>query len=168
MERFLEKLDELCYNICLTRKESFIFLDANIDLLNLNNENSKNYLNLMLNHGYLQCIFKATRVQNLSKSLIDHIMISSNTVEIVSGTVVCDISDHFLTFVCVTDAVKTKHKHKTIISRDFSHQNLQNFKTALSLADWTNVLSANNLDLAYDAFGLPTICFILLTFRQEE
>jgi hypothetical protein len=65
---------------------------------------------------------------------------------------VCDVSDHFFTFVSIPGAVKTKHKHKTIISRDFSQQNLQNFKTALSIADWSNVTSLNDIDLAYDAF----------------
>jgi len=108
LERFLEKLDELLNGIRLSRKESFIFLDANIDLLNFNNGDSSNYMNTMRNHGFLQCICKATRIQNQSKSLIDHIMISSNTAEIVSGTVICDISDHFFTFVCIPGTEKSK------------------------------------------------------------
>jgi len=152
MDRFLEILDELFNNIRLSRKESFIFLDANIDLLDLNNGDTFNYMNMMLNHGFLQCIGKATRMQNQSKSLIDHIMISSNTADIVSGTVLCDISDHFITFVCIPGAEKLKQQHKTITSRDFSLQNPNNFKTALGMEDWHTVLSQNDIDLAYNEF----------------
>jgi exonuclease III len=135
MDRFLEKFDELCNDLRLSRKESFIFIDANIDLLNLNSNDSKNYLNLIFNHGYLQCISKASRMQNQSKSLIDHIMISSNPGEIVAGTIVCDISDHFATFICFPGAKKTKQLHKSITIRDFSQQNLNNFKLALGMSD---------------------------------
>ncbi len=48
-------------------------MDANINLLDLANPDSQNYLNLLFAAGYLQGILKATRIQTLSKSLIDHI-----------------------------------------------------------------------------------------------
>ncbi len=42
--------------------------------------------------------------------------------------------------------------HKSIVSRDFSHQNLERFKLELSLLNWDNVLAQTNVDLAYEAF----------------
>jgi hypothetical protein len=42
--------------------------------------------------------------------------------------------------------------HKTIVSRDFSQQNLARFKTELGLANWDNVLALMDVDTAYDAF----------------
>lgn len=106
MERFLNKLDELTADLALTRKETYIFIDSNIDLLNLQSMVSSNYLNLIFNHGFLQSISKATRIQNFSKSLIDHILTNSNSDPICTGTLISDISDPFLHL----SAYKTKTK----------------------------------------------------------
>jgi len=95
MEKFLSKFDELAEGLRQKRKESVIFLDANIDLLSLHRAESITYLNLIFSHGYLQCITKATRIQSLSKSLIDHVLLSSNATNIISGTIISDVSDHF-------------------------------------------------------------------------
>ncbi len=42
--------------------------------------------------------------------------------------------------------------HKTIVSRDFSQQNLARFKIELGLANWENVFVQSDVDTAYDAF----------------
>jgi hypothetical protein len=86
---------ELLLQLQQTNKESYIFMDANINLLDLNSPDVTNYINLLFAAGYLQSIAKATRIQNVSKSLIDHIHVNSNVNEIVSGVLISDISDHF-------------------------------------------------------------------------
>ncbi len=53
------------------------------------------YMNLLFAAGYLQGIFKATRIQNESKSLIDHIHFNNIQAKISSGVIISDISDHF-------------------------------------------------------------------------
>jgi hypothetical protein len=42
--------------------------------------------------------------------------------------------------------------HKTIVSRDFSQQNIARFKIELSMANWENVLVQTDVDTAYDRF----------------
>jgi hypothetical protein len=42
--------------------------------------------------------------------------------------------------------------HKFVQSRNYSLQNLNNFKFDLSIADWNNVLSQNDANLAYNGF----------------
>jgi hypothetical protein len=68
--------------------------DANINLLELENQNPQNYMNLLFAAGYLQGILKATRIQNASRSLIDHIHFNNISNDILSGVIISDISDH--------------------------------------------------------------------------
>lgn len=76
MDRFLEKFSNLLVDLKATNKPSFVFTDSNINLLNLHSVEASSYLNSMLANGYLQCISKATRIQNNSYSLIDHVLVN--------------------------------------------------------------------------------------------
>jgi hypothetical protein len=152
MDEFFELFGELVLKLQDTKKESYIFIDANINLLDLANTDSQNYLNLLFAAGYLQGILKATRLQNLSKSLIDHIHFNNPSKKIVSGVLVSDISDHFFTFICVRPDSPKPNIHKDTVSRDFSLANLNNFKRSLGLTDWNNVYNSDNVDTAYDCF----------------
>jgi hypothetical protein len=152
IERFMNSFDQLSSQLQLTKKESYIFLDSNIDLLSLRSAVSSNYLNLIFEKGYLQGIKKATRIQNESFSLIDQILFNSNVGSIYTGTLVSDVSDHFFTFICTPDRISTQQTHKTTVSRDYNHTNLLNFKTELGNADWNNVLLTNDIDQSYDLF----------------
>ena len=161
MERFNSKFDELLSSLQQTRKESYVFIDANIDLLHLGCTDSQNYMNLILGKSYLQCVAKATRIQNNSKSLIDHILINSGCRDIFTGTLISDVSDHFFTFVSRPCPTKMNlNCRKTMVTRDFSHNKMQNFKTMLGGSNWDNVTSANDVDLAYEAFwSIYKACF---------
>ena len=152
LERFTPKFDELLSSLQQTRKKSLIFTDSNIDLLDLRTGESSNYLNLILGKGYIQTIFKATRIQNISKSLIDHILSNSKQTEIISGTLVSDVSDHFFSFIAAPNRLKNSQSHPSTLNRDFSQQNLNKFKDDIGAADWTNVLLGTDVDLSYSSF----------------
>jgi hypothetical protein len=74
LDEFFGMFGDLLAQIQNSNKESYIFIDANLNLLDLNSAENQNYLNLLFATGFLQGIVKATRIQNLSKSLIDHIL----------------------------------------------------------------------------------------------
>jgi hypothetical protein len=112
MEQFFELFGDLVLKLQDTSKESYIFIDANINLLELASTDSQNYLNLLFAAGYLQGILKATRIQNLSNSLVDHIHFNNPSKNIVSGVLVSDISDHFFTFICVRPDSPKPNIHK--------------------------------------------------------
>ncbi len=153
MDRFLEKFSNLLVDLKATNKSSFVFTDSNINLLNLNSVESSSYLNSFLANGYLQCISKASRIQNDSYSLIDHVLLNHTNNSIYAGTLVSDVSDHFFTFVMPNVNPKFNQQiHKTIVSRNFSQQNLARFKIELGLTNWENVLVQRDVDTAYDAF----------------
>jgi hypothetical protein len=152
IDQFFEIFGDLVLRLQQTNKESFIFIDANINLIDLANQDSQTYLNLLFAAGYLQGIFKATRIQNQSKSLIDHIHFNKVDNGIVSGVIISDISDHFFTFLCLESNCPKSTSHKYTVSRDFSLANLNNFKLALGATNWNSVYEANDADSSYDCF----------------
>jgi hypothetical protein len=152
MEQFMELFGTLVFDLQQTKKESFIFMDANINLLDLANTDSLNYMNLLFACGYLQGIFKATRIQNNSKTLIDHIHFNNIRTNIISGVIISDVSDHFFTFICPQSSTLKTPATKTTVSRDFSSPKLENFKRDLSVLDWNNVLTSQDVETAYDCF----------------
>jgi hypothetical protein len=152
MEQFCENFGDLIFQLQASNKECYMFMDANINLLDLASSDSQNYLNLLFSAGFLQCIHKATRIQNLSKSLIDHIHCNNIVNNIISGVIISDISDHFFTFVCRQATGPRSSPPKFTVSRDFSLQNLNNFKLDLSSTNWNTVYDANDVDSAYDCF----------------
>ncbi len=99
LDRFMDKFSQLLSDLSVTQKMSYVFLDSNINILNLHSPDIAKYLNCIFSKGYLQIIQKATRLQNDAKSLIDHILFNSGDLEICSGTLISDLSDHFFTFV---------------------------------------------------------------------
>jgi hypothetical protein len=171
LERFNERFDELLHRISLKRMNAFVFMDSNIDLLNLGAESSTNFLDSILSKGFLQCITKATRIQNNSRSLIDNIL-TNRAGTVVSGTVVSDISDHFFTFIQTSSTFK-KGNEKTVTLRHFTEHNLNNFKMALGGVNWNEVTNIHNVDQACDKFWssyneLYNLIFPLKTVRFNK
>jgi hypothetical protein len=152
LERFMEKFSQLLSELKATNKQSYVFLDSNVNLLQLQQQDAANYLNSIFEKGYLQIVTKASRIQNNSRTLIDHILTNSKSLNICSGTLISDVSDHFFTFV-VPDSVSVhKQLHRTVTSRDFSENRLLGFRGELGMADWTSVTAKPSVDEAYEEF----------------
>jgi hypothetical protein len=118
----------------------------------LQQQDAANYLNCILENGYLQIIAKASRMQNESKTLIDHILSNTRSLDICSGTLISDVSDHFFTFVMPQSCPAPKQFHRTVTTRDFSHNKLDGFRNELGLANWNSVTDKNCVDEAYEEF----------------
>jgi hypothetical protein len=125
-------------------------------------------MNLLFATGYLQCVLKATRIQNASKTLIDHIHCNSISNNFRTGVFISDISDHFFTFICTSSVSPKLNKTKMTVSRDFSAANLNNFKQGLGLADWANVLQSNNVNSAFDCFWSTYTNLFKLSFPLKR
>ena len=149
---FLELLDEHLSKLSDSNKDSYVFLDANIDLLKLNTSTLPNdYMNVNFSNGFIQLITRATRVQGRHFSLIDHILTNSKHDNYCTGTIVSDISDHFFNFIKLP-LVKQKIKIKQVTKRNFSEVNILNFKTSLSNNTWQDTLNTNDVNLAFNHF----------------
>jgi hypothetical protein len=149
---FLEKLDNHLSNLSALNKDVYVFLDANIDLLKLNTLNLCNdYMDVNLSNGFIQLICRATRIQGIHYSLIDHILTNTNQPNYSVGTIVSDISDHFINFIKLS-IDNPPPKHKVEVKRKFTGENIARFKNALSNFTWDDVCAENDIDKAFDIF----------------
>ena len=108
-------------------------------------------MNTCISNGFLQLVCRATRIQNDHFSLIDHILTNTHERALVTGTIVSDISDHFINFVQL-DHCKTRTKPKVVSKRSFTNENVTNFKNALSNLNWHETLLHNDVDAAFNSF----------------
>lgn len=105
--------------------------DCNIDLLNPD-VNTNLYCDLMYSYSLHPYITLPTRVRNNSRTLIDHFW--GNVVSVVRGGLFeTDITDHYITFVCLLD---TKANNGLILKkfRDCSSECLEKLKQELSIS----------------------------------
>ena len=147
---FFEALDNHLNDLVNINKDSFVFLDANIDLLKTNvNQNANDYLNMCISNGFLQFVCKATRIQSSHYSLIDHILANTHDRLLVTGTIVSDLSDHFINFVQL-DHCKPRVRARVVSKRNFTNENVLNFKNALANLNWHDTVTQNNVNLYGD------------------
>ena len=143
-------------------------MDANIDLLKLDSQDfPKNYMNVNISNGFLQIVCKATRIQGNHFSLIDHILTNTNLVTYDVGTLLSDISDHLINFICLPDE-KSKQKPKEIFKRIFNSENVQRFKGSLANLNWLDTLSKNDVNEAFDSFWTVFNDLYKLNFPQVK
>ena len=101
-ECFISHRDVHLSNLASLNSDSYVFLDSNINLLKLNHHQTPAlYLETIFANGFLQKIGKATRIQGNSYSLIDHIFTKTEINVELAGTIISDISDHFINFVAI-------------------------------------------------------------------
>jgi hypothetical protein len=137
------------YKILNTRAS---FIDKIFESLTIKlTYNAKNYANTVFNNGFIFTNFKARRIQNNSTSLIDHVLTNSKSSIFFSGSVIEDISDHWITYV-QPSFKKSKSKKGVIQQRLINSVNTERFKTCLSNVAWDDVLNKTNVDCCYDKF----------------
>jgi hypothetical protein len=99
-DEFLSDFESLLTFLSTKNTSSYILTDSNIDLLRYSNCNiANNYLNLIIESGYTPVNLKATHCQNGRHSLIDHIICNEGVRGANCGSIIEDISDHWLTFI---------------------------------------------------------------------
>ena len=151
-EIFVNKLDTLLNELSNKNIDSYIFLDSNINLLELQaNDCARHYFNTVLDRGFMPTNMKATRMNGNSSTLIDHILTNSKLTKLTSGSIIEDISDHWVSFIqpCIS---KYKSKPRAVKCRQLNRENMENFRANLSNVNWEDVTTCNNVDDCYNAF----------------
>ena len=122
IDSFTTKLEEPfepnnCYDVYIVR-------DINIDFFNfISHLPTEKYLNMLYAYNFLPIITKLTRLTDYTKTLIDNIYTNANSVQISSGILLYDISDHLPAFCTVKFC--TRRTNERGMCRDYSsfHQN---------------------------------------------
>ena len=152
LNEFITHLDQLLFELTSSYQNSYICLDSNINSLIQNpSPLHAKYFSTIFENGFIQVINKATRITHNSSSLIDHILTNSSLSEFTSGTIITDVSDHFLTFLQLPSC-QPRNQSKTVKSRNFSKANLDRFRECLGNLSWRNVLNSNDVDDSYNLF----------------
>jgi hypothetical protein len=154
LNSFLDTLDSHLARLSDINSHSYVFLDANINLLHLQDSPiCSAYLDTCITNGFLQLISKATRLQNNRNTLIDHILTNSNLPSYNAGTIIDDISDHFMNFLQLGHLKKNcKRHHKDNNARIINDTNITNLKNALTNTDWASIYNDNDVDSSFNKF----------------
>lgn len=113
----------------------FFVGDLNIDILS-NAEYTNEYLNILSEHGFKSLINEHTRIQNESKSCLDHIFIKSkyNVDDRVLPMIVqSDITDHYITISQLILNNSSSHYTK---QKTYKHINFKKLRTAMESLSW--------------------------------
>jgi hypothetical protein len=152
INEFLTYLDLTCNYLTSKRMDSYILTDSNINLLQITtNDTAANYLNTILHSGFIPINFKASHMQNGRYSLIDHILCNSPDHVNACGSILTDVSDHWITFA-QTKFSEVKCKPQKVFIRQCTVNNMTNMQNDLKNFNWTDVTSCNNVDDSYDLF----------------
>jgi hypothetical protein len=156
MEGFLSTLDAHLALLLELDKPVYVFLDANINLLNIeNNPLCTQYLDNIITNGFLQIISKATRIQNDKASLIDHVLTNTNMQQYQAGTLINDISDHLMNYTYIPCTVPKRNNNRTskpVKKRLVNELNIANLKAALLHTDWASVTRETDINRSFDHF----------------
>lgn len=141
--------------------------DFNLNLFFLNDINSSatTLMDTISSFGYVQTISKATRLTEISATLIDNCFIKGLIPNVLfSGVITSDISDHFSTCITLkTNKIKKKrtvHHKKRLINQTTK----QSFLDSLLALGWDEVLNADNVDTAYNNFFQTFMLYYNLNF----
>jgi Reverse transcriptase (RNA-dependent DNA polymerase) len=152
IENYNQQLDNLLPMLTKNNCISIVFSDCNINLLKINSSQlTAEYLDACHANGFIQTNLKASRIQQNSYSLIDHIMTNYIDHDIVTGSIINDISDHFMQFFSCNNIQNEPNVNDTMF-RNFSYQNMSDFRDDLRGLSWNNVLSERNVNTALDNF----------------
>ena len=129
--------------------------DFNINALTYDSfPKTKSFFDMLFKHNTISVINRPTRVTRTTATAIDNIL-TNNFLEgkFSSGIIKTDISDHFSVFYSFNLSKNTSDKEtKTILKRNISNKNVDNFRLALRNASWDGVLLSNDANAAFNNF----------------
>ena len=146
--------DELLSKLRTENKNIFILGDFNIDLLKTSNHTeSDTFLNNNLSSCIRPLITRPTRITAHSKTLIDNIFTNNIEDEIMSGNIICTISDHLPQYAVVKLVTEKNHpKQKKQTFKNYKKFNLPNFCENLNKINWDQLHANENSNKKFDTF----------------
>jgi len=169
VDEFLQYFDAFLSNLSGRDIPYCIFLDSNFNLLKINLcVHSQKYLDIVHNNGFLQYISKATRVQQHSYSLIDHICCKNESSLSHTGTIVSDISDHFFNFLTLEPVKNSVTKTPCQYRRNITPHTMEIFRNSLERINWSFLTDLTNVDEAFDGFWDIFSTFFNISFPIQK
>ena len=93
-----------------------------------------------------------TRITEKTATLIDHILISNNVLNCISGNITTSISDQLPQFIVLTSLLGTLTDEdcSQILYRSFKNLNEENFSNDINEINWTFATENNDINLGFE------------------
>ena len=155
----IEYFNDYLTNILLPKlskenKQIVILGDMNANLLKSSEHcHTGDYLDTMLNNGFMPKITVPTRVTHDTATLIDHIFVKDTlrNTSGTSGTITSSMSDHYMNFIFLPITESTTNIEK-VKYRAYTAANIAKFTYELNNHNSAQVYSSHNVNEAYNKF----------------
>ena len=140
LEFFRETLKKQLDQLNTKGHEVLVLGDINVDFFKYNDDKqTSEYMDMLLDLGYLPLITKATRITYHTSTLIDHIYTNTPEKVIKSGICLADISDHLPIFCTLANTMPSSNEPKYF--RDFSNFSKEHFLEDISHIDFMALIT---------------------------
>ena len=164
--KFFSQLQNALTILNKSKNKCFIMGDFNIDLLDIKNNNTENYVETMFDYNYYPLINKPTRITKNKCSSIDHIWTNVIGAQINSAILAHEIADH-LPIIQVssigTPVLKTENKEWC-----FSELNLKRFYEMLKTKNFEEVYDMPNPDDSFKEFLREINPLLVSCFKRKK
>lgn len=152
-QQLIDFLEPILSQMSTAHNEVIIVGDTNIDMLK-HSENSltSSYIDNFVVNSFVPKITLPTRVSHSSATLIDHIFHKMSQGNTVQGTILSDISDHYINFIGIEMSEVTDPQPEYVTYRLMNSEAIQRFNDALKSTSWEDVVSADDVNGACDLF----------------
>ena len=114
------------------------------------NQNYQKYVNSILSTTTKCAIDLPIRITDHSKTLLDHIYVNDPKHSYKSGVLLCDLSNHMSTFVCISTKRPIVKNTKKFLIRDMKNFDLEEYLRTLNIELYAANL--DSIDSVHDAF----------------
>jgi len=142
---FLKKLESFFKSLYTLRTEYIICGDINVNYLHSNSRQQQ--LDMLLTTYNLVGIVKfPTRITKQSSTTIDNFFIDPSRKHSIKP-IANGISDHDAQILVLENVLMPAHKLTPCVFRDFNDHSIYNFLMHLSMENWDDVFSENNVNI---------------------
>ena len=158
IQLFINDLASILDNLSHEFSDKIILGDFNLDLLKLHTrEKYSEFLDLILNNGYVPKLTLPTRFSERRATLIDNIFCNFSHIKktCISGIVFTNISDHLPYFTCLDQKLDLHGPPKFVKVQTKDETSIQNFIQELNSTDFMGNLNPsldNDPNLNYNKF----------------
>jgi exonuclease III len=152
-KEFIASLENLLVKLERERKETVILGDFNMDLIKAHlHHPTSELLDIFMNYYFAPQISLPTRVTQNTATLIDHMYKNNPDKNSIAGTLLTDITDHYMNFILINKEVKDDKYPDTVTYRPITESKIKKFNENLEKINWTHVLHSNDPNEAYDIY----------------
>ena len=155
VDSFNAEMERIIQAINKEDKVCVICGDFNINIMNKENESSRQFIEQMISENYIPHITCPTRITDQSATLIDNIFLlhTSNMIDIkiTSGNLITDITDHLANFLIYGNTIPQATSRKQV--RIYSEYNTKAFIEHLHKEEtWKSFMQSTDCDDATERY----------------